>query len=95
MDANAMKDLQDMVTLRTKFYEDLDAGKLDLAETLKRMRKLLGKNQAEFASLIDLAPGVIQGIEQRRANPTLATLEKIGRPFGLSLQFRRRPRDES
>ena len=73
---------------RLQFYQDIENGKYDLAETLKRMRKIVGMTQPEFAKLVNVAPRIIIDIERGVANPRLSTLQKIGEPFGLKLVFR-------
>jgi putative transcriptional regulator len=84
---------KEAVAARVAFYQEIDSGRLNLAQTLKKMRKLIGKNQSEFASIVGVAPGVIQAIEQNRANPSLETLEKIGKLYGLVIGFRRKPHE--
>lgn len=82
-----MKKSEDMLAARKRFYDLVDSNQLSLAETLKAMRKLIGKTQEEFSTLVDVGLPAIRAIEQDRGNPTFATLEKIGRPFGLVVGF--------
>jgi putative transcriptional regulator len=73
---------------RQRFYEQLIAGELSLAMASKRMRELINIDQDEFSKLIGVAPRTLKDFEAERGNPTLTTLQKIGKPFGLTLVFR-------
>jgi putative transcriptional regulator len=73
---------------RQRFYEQLIAGELSLVMASKRMRELINLDQDEFARLVGIAPRTLKDFEAERGNPTLITLQKIGKPFGLSLVFR-------
>ena len=67
---------------------------LSLFEATLAFRKLLGMTQAEYgAKVIGLSRNQVAAIEKGNANPTLKTLQAIGRPFGLELGFvpRRKP----
>ena len=74
---------------RIKFYADVEAGKLSLRDTLRGMRKITKMTQAEYAKLVGIAPRIIIDLERGVGNPTLETLEKIGRPFRLKINFRK------
>ena len=84
-----MKRPEHMLAARKGFYDAIDSRKLSLSQTLKAMRKLIGKTQKEFSELVGVALPAIRSIEQGRGNPTLETLIKIGQPFGLTLGFKR------
>lgn len=73
---------------RARLHQDLLDGKLTLAETLKRIREILDLDQDEYAKLVNIAPRTLINLETEKGNPTLKTLEKLGKPFGLSLVFR-------
>ena len=60
---------------------------------LRRLRKITGKNQKDYAqNVIGILPGVLAEIERDVANPTVDTLNKIGRPFGNVVGFVRKTR---
>ncbi len=74
--------------LRHEFFDDLDAGNLtSLPATLRRMRKAIGLTQIEYARLAGVAPRVLIDLERGVGNPTLKTLEKLAKPFGLRVGF--------
>ena len=75
------------VRLREALYEDIRAGRLSLAEATRRMRKIVGMTQPEYARLIGIAPRVLMDIERGHGNPRLNTLEKLAKPFGLTVGF--------
>jgi putative transcriptional regulator len=60
---------------------------LRLPDALVEIRKGLGMTQAEFAGMLFLQKRQIAEIEAGKTNPTLATLQKIGRPFGFEVGF--------
>lgn len=67
---------------------------LNLVEAVRRMRKIADKTQAEYAKLVGVSPRVLIDFERGVGNPTLRSIEKMLRPFGLELTVRRRPREE-
>ena len=75
------------VQIREAFYKDIQAGHLSLGEATRRMRKIVGMTQAEYARLIGVAPRVLMDIERGHGNPRLNTLEKLAKPFGLRVGF--------
>lgn len=69
-------------------YADIKRGALTLGQATRRMRKIVGMTQTEYAEkILRIYPRVLMEIERDRGNPTLETLEKIGRPFGLKVGF--------
>lgn len=72
-------------------YADIEAGRLTLGQATRRMRNIVGLTQKEYAEkVLRIYPRVLMEIEKDRGNPTLETLEKIARPFGLRVGFVRR-----
>ena len=81
--------------MRDRFAEDIEAGRLDLAEAVKRMRKISGLTQAEFARHRGVSLLTLKRIESGKSNPTVETLERIGRIFGLRVGFVRASRGQT
>jgi DNA-binding XRE family transcriptional regulator len=75
--------------LRTELYELADRGELDLRDAVRRMRKIAGKTQVEYAKLVGVSPRILIEFERGLGNPTLRTLERILAPFRLELTLRR------
>lgn len=75
--------------LRDELYARVDAGDLTLVEAVKRMRKIAGRSQAEYARLVGVSPRVLIEFERGVGNPTVKTLHKLLAPFGLELTVRR------
>jgi len=73
---------------RQRFYEQLMAGELSLAMASKRMRELINLDQDDFAKLVGVASRTLKDFEAGRGNPTLQTLQKIAKPFGMDVIFR-------
>ncbi|QTN03161.1 helix-turn-helix domain-containing protein [Ochrobactrum sp. EEELCW01] len=62
-------------------------GDLKLPEAVADIRKGFGMTQEEFAKTLALTRRQVAEIEAGTANPTLETLEKIGRLFGFGVGF--------
>ena len=78
----------DMAEMKEALYRDLAAGKIDIREATRQMRKILGMTQKEYAKkVVDVSPRILSEFENGTGNPTLATLEKIAAPFGLKVTF--------
>ena len=80
---------QRRAALRNELYARVDAGDLTLVEAVKRMRKIAGRSQAEYARLVGVSPRVLIEFERGVGNPTVKTLQKLLAPFGLELTVRR------
>lgn len=75
-------------------YADLEAGRLTLGQATRRMRKIVGLTQVDYAEkVLKIYPRVLMDIENDRGNPTLETLGKIARQFGLKVGFVRERRE--
>ena len=66
----------------------------DLAKKLRARRREMGLTLKDVAEGSGLSVGFISQIERGEGNPTLDTLNRIGRAFGLTLGFvpKRTPR---
>jgi transcriptional regulator with XRE-family HTH domain len=79
---------KEMALLKEELYLDLARGDIDIREATRRMRKILGMNQKEYAQKVaGISPRILSQFENDSGNPTLATLEKIAMPFGLKVTF--------
>ena len=73
---------------KEKFYEEILQGRLTIGQATVRMRKIVGLTQKDYAEkILKIYPRVLMDIEKDRGNPTLETLNKIARPFGLQVTF--------
>ena len=81
---------QDREALRRQFYAAIDAGTLDLRDSIRMFRKMLGMTQREFAEYAGVAPRIVIDFEQGRGNPTLQTLQKLLKGSGLQLKIGRK-----
>ena len=74
--------------MKEELYLDLAQGNIGIRDATRRMRKILGMTQTEYAQKVaDISPRILSGFENGQGNPTLATLEKIAMPFGLKITF--------
>ncbi|WP_348640598.1 helix-turn-helix transcriptional regulator [Agrobacterium sp. B1(2019)] len=63
------------------------AADLRLPDAVLDMRKSLGLTQGKFADITGITKRQVAEIETGKANPTIETLDKIGKLFGFSLGF--------
>lgn len=78
----------EMTQLKEALYLDLARGNIGIRVATRRMRKILGMNQKEYAQKVaNISPRILSEFENGSGNPTLATLEKIASPFGLKVTF--------
>lgn len=78
----------EMARLKDNLYRDLARGAVDIREASRRMRRILGMSQKDYAHKVaGIAPRILAEFENGSGNPTLATLEKIATPFGLKVTF--------
>ncbi|MEZ4601043.1 MAG: helix-turn-helix transcriptional regulator [Syntrophotaleaceae bacterium] len=81
-------DAHAMAEMKEELYAALARGDIDIRQATRRMRKILGMTQKEYAQKIaDISPRILSEFESGTGNPTLATLEKIASPFGLKVTF--------
>jgi len=58
----------------------------DVREATRRMRKILGMSQKDYArKAAAIFPRILSQFEKGSGNPTLATLDKIASSFGLKV----------
>lgn len=72
---------------RRSLAERAKTGDLKLPGAVGEIRKGFGMTQEEFAKTLALTRRQVAEIEAGMANPTLETLEKIGRLFGFAVGF--------
>lgn len=60
-------------------------GALRLPGAVAEIRRSFGMTQEEFAKILGFTRRQVAEIENGKANPTLETLERIGRLFGFSV----------
>lgn len=71
------------------------SGNLRLPEAVAEIRYSLGLTQDQFAQATGLTKRQIAEIETGKANPTLETLEKIGRLLGFTVGLVPKSEDEA
>ena len=74
-------------SLRQGFDARARNGELLLADAIREMRRILMMTQAEFGRAFRLTVRQVSELENGRANPTVETLERLGKPFGMSVGF--------
>ena len=72
---------------RSEIAELARAGRLELPGAVVAMRHALGMSQEQFADLFRLTRRQLAEIERGESNPTVATLERIGKAFGFRVGF--------
>jgi len=77
---------------RAQLYRDIATGALTLGQAVKRMRRLSRLTQPEFAGHRGISVDALRQIESDKGNPTVETLNKVIRIFGLRVGFVPAPR---
>ncbi|OEU62726.1 MAG: transcriptional regulator [Desulfuromonadales bacterium C00003094] len=86
-------DDKEITRLRHELFDDIEAGRIGLAEATRKMRKMLGMSQREYSEkILNIGFETLQAVETGHGNPTLKTLRAIGAPFGLDVGFVRKKR---
>ncbi|MBB1250571.1 helix-turn-helix domain-containing protein [Rhizobium sp. G21] len=78
---------EEILENRRTLAERARTGDLRLPEAVADIRKGFGMTQDEFARTLSLTRRQVAEIEAGPGNPTLETLEKIGRLFGFGVGF--------
>jgi len=79
---------EEMGWMKEELYLSLAQGHIGIRDATRRMRRILGMNQKEYAQKVaNISPRILSEFESGSGNPTLATLEKIAVPFGLKVTF--------
>lgn len=78
---------EEILENRRTLAERARTGDLRLPDAVAEIRKGFGMTQEEFAKTLSLTRRQVAEIEAGNANPTLETLEKIGRLFGFGVGF--------
>lgn len=72
---------------RKRLIERSEAGALRYPFAVSEIRKTIGLTQEQFANLTHMTRRQIAEIERGEANPTVETLQKIGKIFGFTVGF--------
>lgn len=72
---------------REVFYRDLQSGNLTVGQVVRRMQKLSGLTQPEFAAHRGISVQALRQIQADAGNPTMETLNKVASIFGLEVGF--------
>lgn len=79
---------EDATLAKRDLVEAIENNELTLGEAVRRMRKISGMSQKAYAErIVGIAPRILAEIELGQGNPTVETLNKIGRPFGYTVGF--------
>jgi DNA-binding XRE family transcriptional regulator len=74
--------------LREELFSRIDDGTISIGEATRLMRKTLGMNRRDYAEkILKISHDALQAVETGKGNPTLKTLQTIGKPFGLNVGF--------
>ena len=80
--------------MRKELFEGIDNGELTIGQATRKMRKTLGMNRKIYAErILKISHDALQDIETGMGNPTLKTLQKVGKPFGLEIGFVRKEKE--
>ena len=86
---------EETATEKRKLIEAIEGNELSLGEAVRRMREITGLSQKAYSErIVGISTRILAEIELDRGNPTVETLNKIGRPFGYTVGFIPRVRKE-
>lgn len=84
----ARRNHEDIAAAKRELIEAIENHALSLGEAVRRMRKIAGLSQKVYAErIVGISPRILAEIELDRGNPTVETLNKIGRPFDYTVGF--------
>ena len=72
---------------RREFMSAIPTTSQELGDMVRSLRRFSRLTQSEFASRIGVAVNILKEIERGRGNPTIETMNKIGKPFGLKVSL--------
>lgn len=79
---------EDRTLEKQRLQDAIARGEISIGEAVRRMRNIVGMSQKDYARrIVGISPRVLAEIERDVANPTVETLNKIGRPFGYEIGF--------
>jgi len=79
------KSEQNISQRRRELIDRLSKGDIEIAEAVRELRHLVGKNQSSFAKMVGLSRVAILNLENGRANPTAESLNKIFALVGMEV----------
>ena len=84
----AVRTHEETATSKRRLIEAIEGNELSLGEAVRRMRGITGLSQKAYAErIVGISTRILAEIELDRGNPTVETLNKIGRPFGYTVGF--------
>jgi transcriptional regulator with XRE-family HTH domain len=79
-------DVEERGNLIREIHAALGDGTLTLGQTISRLRlEITGLSQAKFAKMCKISERSLLQLEQDAGNPTVKSLNKVMRPFGLTV----------
>ena len=79
-------DIEERGNLIREIHGALSEGSISMGQAVSRLRQeITGLSQARFAKLCKISERSLLQLEQDAGNPTVKTLNKVLRPFGLTV----------
>lgn len=75
----------ELLEARHSLLRAAERGELTWAEGVRAMRRSFGLTQAEFGRTFGFTTRQVSQLETGAANPTVETLKRLARPFGLTV----------
>ena len=84
----AIRTQEETAAIKQELIEAIENNAISLGEAVRRMRKITGMSQKAYAErIVGVTTRILAEVERNEGNPTLETLNKIGRPFGYRVGF--------
>lgn len=79
-------DIEQRGNLIQDIHQALSDGRITLGQAVSRLRlEITGLSQARFAKMCRISERSLLQLEQDAGNPTVKSLNKVMRPFGLTV----------
>lgn len=79
---------EETVAAKQALIQAIANNDLTLGQAVRRMRKISGMSQKDYAErIVGISTRILAELELDQGNPTVQTLNKIGRPFGYTVGF--------
>lgn len=79
---------EERLAAKLSLIKAIENNELSLGEAVRNMRKITAMSQKNYAErIVGVSTRILAEIERNEGNPTLETLNKIGRPFGYTIGF--------
>lgn len=85
-----LRDKEKRNAMRRELFEKLESSGESISATVKKLRKMLMKDQTQFAEYVGISVFTLRKIEQNKGNVEIDSLKAILDKFSLELVVKRK-----